>query len=237
MCIPLITGFFLFFGVVIAHPLPHNTTPDIKILAFANLVEQLESAFYAQALEIFSSSDFETAGFASSQIPIQQFEMIASDENVHAMTLEVCDIFNFISRGFVKQTLLLQSAIRALGGEVVSNCTFNFSSALTDVNTMVANARVVENVGVSAYLGALTYLTDPALVSAAGSIMTVEARHQTILNLLSNATSVPQPFDVALAPTDVLAIANIFISGLRFKYFRYISRARPSMHRKYTAAC
>lgn len=78
---------------------------------------------------------------------------------------------------------------------------------------MVATARVVENVGVSAYLGALTSLADPALVTAAGSIMTVEARHQTILNLLSGATSIPQPFDVALIPADVLAIADSFISG------------------------
>lgn len=83
---------------------------------------------------------------------------------------------------------------------------------------MVATARVVENVGVSAYLGALTLLTDPELVTVAASILTVEARHQSILNLLSNATSIPQPFDVALTPGDVLAIADTFISGCKLGF-------------------
>lgn len=83
---------------------------------------------------------------------------------------------------------------------------------------MVATARVVENIGVGAYLGALTSLADPALVRTASSILTVEARHQSILNLLSNATSIPQPFDVALTPADVLAIADTFISGCKLGF-------------------
>jgi hypothetical protein len=111
------------------------------------------------------------------------------------------------------EILTFQSVINAFGSEVVSGCTFDFSSVLTDVETMVATARVVENVGVSAYLGALTAISDPSLVTAAGSIMTVEARHQTVLNLLSDATSIPQPFDMALTPADVLALAGAFISG------------------------
>lgn len=116
------------------------------------------------------------------------------------------------------KALPFQSAIHALGGQVVSNCAFNFSSALTNVDTMIATARVVENVGVGAYLGALASLADRALVTTAGSILTVEARHQSILNLLSNATSLPQPFDVALTPGDVLSIADPFISGCKLGF-------------------
>ncbi|KAF9246867.1 ferritin-like domain-containing protein, partial [Melanogaster broomeanus] len=162
-------------------------------LVFANVLEQLESNFYSQALEKFNAYSFEAAGFVSAEVPVQQIQVIASDESIHAVTLE--------------------SVIIALGGQVVSGCTFDFSAALIDVNTMVATARVIENVGVSAYLGALTAIADPALVTAAGSILTVEARHQTILNLLSDATSIPQPFDMALTPPDVLALAGGFISG------------------------
>ncbi|KAN0097813.1 Ferritin-like domain containing protein [Tylopilus felleus] len=191
MYIPLVV--FVCLTSVFSSPLKHDPETDIQVLALANVLEQLESAFYTQALQRFNVSSFEAAGYASSQIPIQQFQAVASDESTHAITL--------------------QSAIHALGGQIISNCTFNFSSALVNVETMVATARVVENVGVSAYLGALTSLADPALVTAAGSIMTVEARHQTILNLLSGATSIPQPFDVALIPADVLAIADSFISG------------------------
>lgn len=80
---------------------------------------------------------------------------------------------------------------------------------------MVSTARAVENVGVGAYLGALTSLADPVLVTTASSILAVEVRHQSILNLLANTTSIPQPFDVALTSEDVLAIANTFISGCK----------------------
>ncbi|KAG1739849.1 ferritin-like domain-containing protein, partial [Suillus paluster] len=160
---------------------------------FANVLEQLESTFYSQALQKFNQSDFIAAGFASAQIPLQQFQAIAADESTHATTL--------------------QTAINALGGQTISGCTFNVSPLLTDVTTMVAAARLVENVGVSAYLGALTLINDTVLSTAAATIMTVEARHQTILNLLSGATAIPQAFDVALNPSEILALTGGLISG------------------------
>lgn len=106
-----------------------------------------------------------------------------------------------------------QSAINMLGGKTISGCTFNLSSLLTDVPTMVSAASFVENVGVSAYLGALTLINDTILSTTAATIMTVEARHQTILNLLSGGTPIPQAFDVALNPSEVLALAGGLISG------------------------
>lgn len=74
-------------------------------------------------------------------------------------------------------------------------------------------ARLVENLGVSAYLGATTLISDPQLLVAAASILTVEARHQTIHNLLAGGTSISTAFDLALTPNQVLAIASPFISG------------------------
>jgi hypothetical protein len=79
---------------------------------------------------------------------------------------------------------------------------------------MAATARVVEAVGVGAYLGGATLITDPVLLDSAGSILTVEARHQTILNILSSTgTAVPSAFDIALTPSEVLALAGPFIDG------------------------
>lgn len=79
---------------------------------------------------------------------------------------------------------------------------------------MLATARVVENLGVMAYLGAASLLTDPQLLEIAGSILTTEARHQTMLNVLSGSgTAIPSPFDLALTPSEVLAVASPFISG------------------------
>lgn len=167
---------------------------DILVFKFADVLEQLESQFYSQALAKFQDSDFTSAGFASSQVPIEQFKKIQADEATHSV--------------------VLQNALRGFGAEPVTSCTFDFSSVLTDVATMAATARVVENVGVSAYLGGATLLTDPVLLTAAGSILTVEARHQTILNVLSGSgTAIPSAFDIPMTPSEILAIAGPFISG------------------------
>lgn len=75
-------GCFYFFS----RPSPHDRTE------FANVLEQLESTFYAQALQKFNQSDFTAAGFASAQVPLQQFQAIFQDESTHTTTLQVCQI-------------------------------------------------------------------------------------------------------------------------------------------------
>jgi len=164
---------------------------DLTVLQFANVLEQLETSFYGQALSKFQESDFTAAGFSNAQVPIEQFTAIAKDEATH--------------------TSVLQQAIKDNGGTPL-NCSFDFSSVLTDVATMAATARVVEMVGVGAYLGAASLVTDPQLLTSAASILTVEARHQTMLNVLNGAGSaIPQAFDIPLSPSQVLAIAGPFI--------------------------
>ena len=56
---------------------------------FANVLEQLETQFYTQALQKFQESDFIAAGFTSAQVPIQQFQAIQSDEASHTTVLAV----------------------------------------------------------------------------------------------------------------------------------------------------
>lgn len=180
--------------LVSALPLKRTASAnDILVLQFANVLEQLETQFYTQALQTFQETDFISAGFSSAQVAIQQFTAIQIDESTH--------------------TSVLESTLQSLGSSTISGCQFNFESVLTDVTTMVATARIVENLGVSAYLGAAHLLDDPVLLTAAGSILTVEARHQTILNVLSGGTAIPQAFDVAFSPSEVLAVASPFISG------------------------
>ena len=157
-------------------------------------MEQLEATFYTQALAKFQDSDFITAGFPSPQVAIEQLSQIQADESTHST--------------------VLQAALKSFGEQPITSCKFNFDSVLTDVATMAVVARVVETVGVGAYLGGSTLLTDPVLLTSAASILTVEARHQTILNVLSGAgTAIPSAFDIALTPSEVLALAGPFFDG------------------------
>ncbi|KAG5353625.1 hypothetical protein C0989_004306 [Termitomyces sp. Mn162] len=167
---------------------------DVLVFKFADVLEQLENSFYTQAIAKFQDADFTAAGFSSSQVPAQQFQNIQSDEASHSQ--------------------MLQNALKSFGETPITGCNFDFSSALADVSNMAATARVVENLGVSAYLGGATLLTDPVLLDIAGSILSVEARHQTILNVLSSiGTAIPAAYDIAFTPSEVLAVASPFISG------------------------
>ena len=43
-------------------------------------------------------------------------------------------------------------------------------------------------------------VTDKALLTAATSILTLESRHYSLLNVFSGGSYASQPFDIALAP-------------------------------------
>jgi hypothetical protein len=160
---------------------------------FANVLEQLESTFYQQGLAKFQAADFQAAGFSSPMIPTQILTTIQSDEATH-------DTF-------------IQQALTA-NGVTPLTCNFDFGNALSDVATMAATARVVEYVGVAAYSGAANLLDVPNFLDAAASILTVEARHQSLLNILSGTGSaIPSAFDVGFTPQEVLSIAGGFIKG------------------------
>lgn len=78
---------------------------------------------------------------------------------------------------------------------------------------MISSSRLIEHVGIGAYLGAANLIGDPRVLTAAATIVTVESRHGTLLNIFEGATPISAPFDIALAPSEVLAIAGGFISG------------------------
>jgi len=166
---------------------------DALVLKFAGVLNQLEQQFYADALAKFQASDFTGAGFTVSDIPKQAFQKIQADEQDH---------IDFIS-----------GALTAANDTPVSGCTFDFTPVLTDVGTMSSFARIVEHVGVSAFLGAAVLVSEKAILGAAGTILTTEARHQTITNILNGGRAIPQAFDQALTPPQVLALASPFISG------------------------
>lgn len=107
--------------------------------------------------------------------------------------------------------MLLQSAIAQAGVQPVQPCTYNFG--FTDAAGMVATAAVLENVGVSAYLGAAALVSDGSILTTAGSILTIEARHQTFVRAASRAVAVPQAFDTPLSPKQVFSLAAPFIES------------------------
>ncbi len=162
---------------------------DVDVLNFALTLEHLEAAFYRDGLEQFTDEDFGQSPFNE---PISQFLADIRDHEIaHVDTLT--------------------AVITDLGGDPVAEAEYDFG--YTDTLSFLAVAQALENTGVSAYDGAAQFLTDPGLLTAAGTIVAVEARHAAYLNLLNGVLPFPAPFETPLTPAEVLAIAGPFIVG------------------------
>ncbi|KAF2661368.1 hypothetical protein K491DRAFT_701070 [Lophiostoma macrostomum CBS 122681] len=185
---------------------------DIDILQFALTAEHLESTFYKQGFAKFPASDFMALGLTDAQV--KSLTNVGQTEAVHVSTLI--------------------SAIATAGTKPVEPCDYNFDAAFADAKTMVATARVLEAVGVSAYLGAAPLINSSDILASAASIATVEARHQAFIRVASGAEAVPAPFDTALGPRAVFTLAAQFIkscpqgSNLNIQAFPAISLQNPA---------
>ncbi|RYP43268.1 hypothetical protein DL770_011748 [Monosporascus sp. CRB-9-2] len=185
---------------------------DIDILEFALTLEWLEATFYQQGFAQFGDDQFAALGLTEQQI--EDLKGIGSSENTHVV--------------------FLQSAIAQAGFRPVQPCTYNFG--FTDAAGMVATAAVLESVGVSAYLGAAPLVADPGILGTAGSILTVEARHQSFIRVASGIAASPSPFDTPLGPKAIFSLAAPFIescpegSNLVLEAFPTLTLSEPTIN-------
>jgi hypothetical protein len=158
---------------------------DIEVLNYALTLEHLEAAFY----EMVPDFDFGMDPYGNS---INEYlTVIGEHEAAHVTTLT--DVIN------------------QLGGEPVARAQYDFG--VTDAASFLAVAQSVENLGVSAYYGAGASIQNPDLLTAAGSIVAVEARHAAYLNLITGMNPFPAVVETPLSPAEVLEAAGPFIVG------------------------
>jgi len=65
----------------------------------------------------------------------------------------------------------------------------------TDKAKFAATAQVLEDTGVKAYFGQVANVFQPGVLTAAGTIATVEARHAAWIRFINGATPAPATFD------------------------------------------
>jgi hypothetical protein len=164
---------------------------DVGVLNYAYALEQLEAAFYTQVL----ANPFSRMG-PNDQVILSQ---LRDHEVAH--------------RDFLRNAL----GRARIGDLEVDFSAVNFSSRRSVLDT----AKTFEDLGVAAYNGAGQLLRSVDYLAAAGSIVSIEARHAAAIRDLIDPYSASavgrgvvnrQGLDQALLPSQVLPEAAPFIS-------------------------
>ena len=166
-------------------------TGDLGVLNYAYALEQLEAAFYTQAL-------------ATPYQGMDRYERsVLSDIGGHEVA----------HREFFK---------KALGANRIPDLAVNFKAVdFNDRKSVLKTASTFEDLGVSAYNGGGAAIQNVKYLAAAGSIVSVEARHAAILRDMLNTLSTSfagddvvdaSGLDVARPPSQVLPLAAPFIA-------------------------
>jgi rubrerythrin len=161
-------------------------TSDVEVLNYALTLEHLEYAFYRDGVGKY---DVGTDAFGNSIATM--LGQVRDHEKAHVDTLT--------------------KVIGSLQGTPVAEATYDFG--YTDAKSFLATAAALENTGVMAYDGAGHYLQNPDLLTAAGGIVAVEARHASYLNLVTGAVPFPSSFETAATKAQILKIAGPFIKS------------------------
>lgn len=165
---------------------------DFGILNFAYALEQLEAAFYIKVIE-------------------QKYTGMTAAEQTLLTDIRDHEI---IHREFLKA---------ALGSNAIGTLTFDFASVtFSSRASVLGTAKTFEDLGVSAYNGAGSRITDANYLLLAGKIVSVEARHASAIRDMLNPGSmdfagddvvaVATGLDQAKMPSTVLAAAGGFIN-------------------------
>jgi hypothetical protein len=190
LCTAAMVG--LLAALTTASPIEKRVPPtdiDGTILNYALTLEYLERRFYTDGVARFNNASFMAAGFDAA-FYANMLE-VAKDEQTHVA--------------------FLHDALVAAGVQPTNELEYTFP--YTDAKSFVTLATVLEGVGVSAYLGAANLITDPDYLTAAGAILTIEARHASYLRAAAGESPFPTPFDTPLGLNAVYSLAAQFITG------------------------
>lgn len=136
------------------------------------------------------------------------YQAVVGSGKLQGMDLQYVTLFGQHEAAHVDA---VTAAVQKLGGTPVQKGSYNVP-ALTDRDTVLNLLATVEQVGVSAYLGAAGYIQNKDILAAAASIMQVEGRHTALIRFLLGQTPVPDAFVAPLTPAEVLQKVAPFIN-------------------------
>ena len=140
------------------------------------------------ALAQFGEGDIGIVNYA---LTLEYLEAAFYDEVAKSGLFKGDDLALINKFGSTEQehVVALTSTVKELGGKPAPIPKTQFE--LTDAATVLQTAADVENLGAAAYLGQAAAIESPAVLAAALSIHSVEARHAATLNTLTDQVITP----------------------------------------------
>ncbi len=193
---------------------------NIVVLNYALTLETLEADLYRQALNIAAGKDVATplpADASGYTQAVSNGALNSTLASIGFLYLKQYAAVEAAHRDF------LRVAIPSIGGTPVPANPKGYTTGLsagTDLGTILTLISTVEEEGVRAYLGAAGFLTVPALVQAASTIYTTEARHSAGINYIIGRDTGPQPGYSAPTSADNTVTGSAYPSPNTFEYFK-----------------
>jgi len=157
--------------------------PSIATAAKPSRKQDIQILNYAYTLELLEAAFYNRAvknGILTGEV-LATTKIVQAHENTHVKTL---------------RTLLGKDARRIPK--------FDFGNTVQDPKVFLNTAVVLEDTGVKAYSGQATRIFGKAVVKAAVSILTVEARHAAQFRQLNGQNFAPRAFDEARSMKSIL---------------------------------
>ena len=123
---------------------------------------------------------------------------------------ELKSLLDLIAKDEQQHVEALSGTVKKLGGKPVAKPKFDF--AYSGTSGFLKLAQTFEDTGVSAYNGAAPMIKSKEVLTAAGSIVQVEARHAAAIRLQRGEEPAPAAFDPPLDEKQVLKAVEPFIA-------------------------
>lgn len=165
--------------------------------------------YVRKALAMSEGGDVEILNFALT-LEYLEAKFYAEAKSRAKASGELKGLIDLLAKDEQQHVEALEGTIKKLGGKPVAEPKFDF--AYNGTSGFLKLAQTFEDTGVSAYNGAAPMIESKEVLTAAGSIVQVEARHAAAIRLQNKEEPSPAAFDPPLDEAQVLKAVEPFIA-------------------------
>lgn len=165
--------------------------------------------FVRRALAMSGGGDVDILNFALT-LEYLESTFYAEAKRRAGASGELKSLIELLAKDEQEHVEALAGTVKKLGGKPVAKPKFDFP--YSDTAGFLKLAQTFEDTGVSAYNGAAPMIESKEVLTAAGSIVQVEARHAAAIRLQNKEEPAPAGFDEPLGEKQVLKAVEPFIA-------------------------